>query len=80
MKRRLSSRQTLAVKIVIPILCLIGLGASLSETVRGSHTEAGGALPWPVFVIGLVAIGYLLWHSIRLKTVSVDGRFLYVSN
>ena len=76
MKRQISSELTSFWKYLFPILWipLIGFGsiaaASLAKTKPG----------WILFVVGwIIASGYVIWFARRLKFVSIDEDFVYVS-
>ena len=78
MRRRLSSFQTILVKVVFPGLWIpiCGLG-TLMMVFRGD------ADPLPKLMMLCVWVGgsaFIYWNCIRLKEVSVDDDFLYVSN
>jgi hypothetical protein len=79
MRRRLSSLQTFLIKVIFPIFwtTIWGIG-----TVVMFFTEEGKNAP-PKFIfllIWIIGIAFLYWSCIRLKAVSVDEDFLYVSN
>ena len=80
MKRRLSSRQTVLVKFIFPALWipLFGFG-----TLSMFLNEFEGPAPPPkwIFLFAWVAGAvFVWWNGVRLKRVSVDDNFLYVSN
>ena len=83
MKRTLSSRQTIVVKTLMPILMggavvilLLSLATRMREEPRGAQHVAFGlfALAWSA--MAFISCGQML----RMKKVAVDNRFLYVSN
>jgi len=85
--RDLSSKQTLFIKFVIPVLVialLIFVVARGMTVGQGSHWSIGAllfsAMGW-LFLISLGIAGYLVWWSLaRLKRVCMDDQFLYVSD
>ena len=80
MRRRLSSYQTIIVKIILPVLwpTMFGL-AVLGMFTRGFDGPDSSA-KWLFFVIWIAGGVFMWWGSVRLKVVSVDETFLYVSN
>lgn len=77
--KRLSSHQTILVKFVIPGIWTSVLGvAALGAFIGGDDARPEGK--W--FVLGAWVVGTAMfyWSGSKLKEVSVDGSFLYVSN
>ena len=79
MRRRLSSLQTFLTKIIFPVFCvfvggIVILGMFLNEFAE--HV----APPWPLLFGWLIGTGFIYRSCIRLKAVSIDENFLYVSN
>jgi len=75
MKRRLSSLQTALVKFIYPALwILFGLGPLMSFF--GADTP----LKWIFLVVWVGGFAFSYWSCVRLKKVSIDDDFLYVSN
>lgn len=81
MKRRLSSLQTVLMKIVFPALWIpMWAVGTLTLFLGGLQGGDTAALKW-VFLCGWVAgSAFIYWGCIRLKDVSVDDNYLYVSN
>jgi hypothetical protein len=80
MKRRLSSLQTVLMKIVYPVMWIPIFDFI---TFRMPFDGPGGrdSLPKWVYLLGGVAgAAFIYWSCARLKAVSVDDQFLYVSN
>jgi hypothetical protein len=80
MRRRLSSLQTVLMKIVFPALWIPTWGF---VTLMMFFSGVNDADPFAkVFFLFAWAVGFavIYWSSIRLKDVSVDDNFLYVSN
>ncbi len=77
MRRRLSSLQTVLMKIIFPALWIPGWGfVTLMMFLSGvNHGD-----PFAFLFAWLVGSALILWSSIGLKEVSVDDHFLYVSN
>lgn len=74
MKKQISSEATIFWKYIFPgfWISLVGVG------VIAAGLQA--ARDWSLFVIGWsIASGYLIWFARRLKFVSIDDDFLYVS-
>jgi hypothetical protein len=75
MKQRLSSLQTFFAKIIFPLvwvtIWVFGFFASLSKS---------GHVDWTLLFFFLASLLFIYYSSIRLKAVSVDGQYLYVSN
>jgi hypothetical protein len=80
MKRRLSSRQTILMKFIFPAfwIPLFGFG-TLSMFLN--VFEGPDPPPKWIFLLAWVAGSvFIWWGCVRLKEVSVDDNFLYVSN
>ena len=76
MQRQISSELTAFWKYLFPVLWipLIGFGAIAAASL--AKTKPG----WILFVIGwIIASGYVIWFARRLKFVSIDEDFVYVS-
>jgi hypothetical protein len=76
MVERLSSLQTFFCKFIFPPLWIgvFGLGAMKSGL---------GPIPraWPAMIAAwIVGSGFIYWSCVRLKRVTIDDQFLYVSN
>ena len=80
MKRRLSSLQTFTVKIFLPVLWIPLWGfAVLMAFIAGSE-NAEADPRWILLGTWVVGAAIIYWTAIRLKNVSVDDHYLYVSN
>jgi hypothetical protein len=81
MKRQLSSLQTFLLKIIFPAIWIpvFGLGAVVAffASADGKSGPGGG---WFFLFIWIAGSTFILYFAIRLKDVSVDEEFLYVSN
>ena len=79
MKRTISSSQTILMKIIFPMLWipLFGIGA-LTALFSPSNDPAFPKLYF--LFLWIVGSAFIYWLCARLKKVSVDDRFLYVSN
>ena len=76
MKKQISSETTLLWKYVFPGLWIpfVGVGA------LAAGLQAAKEPGWSLLVLGwIIASGYLIWFARRLKSVSIDDDFLYVS-
>ena len=75
----LSSHQTIFVKFVVPGIwtAVVGL-AVLASFIGGDDARPDGK--WLVLGAWVVGASMFFWSGSKLKEVSVDGRFLYVSN
>jgi hypothetical protein len=80
MKRRLSSLQTVLMKIVYPVMW-IPIFAFITFTMPFGAPEGRDFPPKWLFMVGWVASAvFVYWSCVRLKAVSVDDQFLSVSN
>ena len=76
MVTRLSSLQTFGCKFILPPLWIGGFGLVAMKSMHAADPKA-----WPpVFVMWIVSSGFIYWNCVRLKKVSIDDQFLYVSN
>ena len=80
MKRRLSSLQTVLMKIVFPAIWIPLWGFGILTMFSGGFDVADAATKWLFLVAWVVGCAFIYWSCIRLKEVSVDDNFLYVSN
>ena len=72
----LSSRQTFFSKFILPPIWIGASGLGLMKSGFGAPARG-----WPVVFVGwIVASGFICWSAVRLKRVSIDEQFLYVSN
>ncbi len=84
MKRQISSKITFISKIGVPSFVLFGWGLAIFALLFDSGKN--GQLPLPLAVkvlfpaLFLVIFAVIFWLSMRLKAVSVDDKFLYISN
>src|SRR5262245_13226945 len=76
MKKEISSPVTVGWKYVFPCLWIACMGV-VTIALLLQATKGPG---WIIFGLGwIIASGYLIWFARRLKFVSVDEDFLYVS-
>jgi len=76
MKKQISSETTIVWKYVFPGLWVSFMGAGAIAAAFQAAREPG----WSLFVLGwIIASCYLIWFARRLKFVSIDDDFLYVS-
>jgi hypothetical protein len=76
MKKQISSDTTAVWKYIFPGLWIpfMGIGA-----IAGGF-QAANEPGWSLFVFGwIIASAYLIWFARRLKFVSIDEEFVYVS-
>ncbi len=80
MKRELSSKQTFLLKIILPIFFTVIFTAAILVIIFSSKNDE--ILPIIIVfpLIGLFGILAMYFTVMRYKKVSVDDRFLYVSN
>jgi hypothetical protein len=72
----LSSRQTFFSKFIFPPIWIGASGLGLMKAGFGAPARG-----WPIVFVGwIVASGFVYWSCARLKRVSIDEQFLYVSN
>lgn len=80
MKRRLSSLQTFFMKIIFPALWIPVFGFGTIMMFLDEFEGADPPIKW-IFLFAWVAGGaFICWSCIRLKEVSADNDYLYVSN
>ena len=80
MKRRLSSLQTVLMKIVYPVMWIPSFGFVTFMMPFDGPNGRDFPPKW-LFMVGFVASAvFVYWSCVRLKEVSVDDQFLYVSN
>lgn len=76
MVERLSSLQTFFCKFIFSPIWMGGFGFGVMKLRLGANPQA-----WPaMFAAWLVGSGFIYWSCVRLKRVSIDDQFLYVSN
>lgn len=84
MKRQISSKITFISKIGVPLFVLFGWATAIFAILFDSHKDGQLPIPLPVKIlfpaIFFVIFAVIFWLSMRLKAVSVDDKFLYVSN
>jgi hypothetical protein len=80
MRRRLSSLQTFLTKVIFPAIWIPLIGIGTLTMFRGGFQGVGAPPTW-IFLFGWIAgSAFIYWNCIRLKEVSTDDDFLYVSN
>ena len=80
MKRRLSSLQTFLLKIVLPAVWIPLLGFFNVTALAGGSDDLNAVSKWLYLGVWVATSAVVYWNGVRLKTVSVDDNFLYVSN
>jgi hypothetical protein len=76
MVERLSSLQTFFSKFIFPPIWIGSFGLGVTKTMQAADPRS-----WlPIFVIWIVGSGFIYWTCARLKKVSIDEQYLYVSN
>ena len=80
MRRRLSSLQTILVKVIFPGLWIPIWGFVTLMAFLGGSEDADPVAKWFALCALVVVSAFIYWSGIRLKVVSVDDNFLYVSN
>ena len=79
MKRRLSSLQTVLMKVVFPAIWIPIFGFFVLMTFLGG-LKGGPSSKWELLFVWVAGSAFTYWSCGRLKEVSVDDNFLYVSN
>ena len=80
MRRTLSSLQTIVVKLFMPIIWIFGAGIPTISMFFGPVPDSNGTQAWFFSFFFVVGCGFIYWECNRMKWVSVDERYLYVSN
>jgi hypothetical protein len=76
MKKEISSEATAFWKYLFPTVWIPLMGVGAIAAARLATAETG----WILFVVGwIIASGYVIWFARRLKFVSIDEDFVYVS-
>jgi ABC-type phosphate/phosphonate transport system permease subunit len=76
MVTRLSSLQTFFCKFIFPPILIGGFGLAVTKTRNTADPKSWLA----ILMIWIVCSAFLYWSCVRLKKVSIDDQFLYVSN
>jgi hypothetical protein len=66
-------------KFIYPALWILWGSAFLSAFFDGSK-GADAPIKWIILIMWVAGFAFICWSSVRLKKVSVDDDFLYVSN
>jgi hypothetical protein len=80
MRRRLSSLQTFFAKVIFPVVWLTMWGSGTFAMFFGRTGRPDEPSKWLFLFVGCAAAVFLYRSIVPLKAVSVDERFLYVSN
>lgn len=80
MKRRLSSLQTILVKFVLPGFWIPVWGLVVFRVFFGDSEDPDPMAKWAILFMWVMGSAIFYWTGVRLKDVSVDDNFLYVSN
>ena len=80
MRRRLSSLQTVLMKIIFPAIWIPLWGFGTLMLILDGLQGGDPAVKWIFLFIWVAGSAFIYWSCIRLKEVSVDDNFLYVSN
>src|SRR5215207_347830 len=81
MKRNLSSSLTVYFKVLLPCLWITTLGVGVIGAFLGNDPRAAAAPPsFFLLAVWILGTAFLYWFCVRLKSVSIDGEFLYVPN
>jgi len=83
--RTLSSAQTFLMKVIFPVVWIVGFGiGTLALWFDAMHGAAGEtASPetkWQFLAAWVAGSAFILWGCAGLKRVRIDREFLYVSN
>lgn len=77
MRRKLSSYDTVLIKFVLPAFWMLFFSfMPVGKFIRSIEPPER----WIVLLAWIAGTVYFLWDANRLKTVSVDDKFLYASN
>lgn len=77
MRRKLSSYDTFLIKFVLPAFWMLFVSLMPVGMFLRSVDEPNG---WVFLLAWIAGTVFFLWDAKRLKTVSVDDKFLYASN
>jgi hypothetical protein len=77
MRRKLSSYDTFLIKFVLPAFWMLFFTFMPVGMFTRAIDEPNG---WIFLLAWIAGTAYFLWDANRLKTVSVDDKFLYASN
>src|ERR1700749_941083 len=80
MRRKLSSLQTVLMKVIFPALWISLFGFGTLTMFVGGFQGADASLKWIFLFAWVAGSAFIYWSCIRLKEVSADDNFLYVSN
>jgi len=80
MKRRLSSLQTFLMKFIFPVFWISIWGTGTLMMFLTGVDDPKAPPKWLFLILWIVITPFLYWTCMRLKEVSVDDNFLYVSN
>jgi len=80
MRRTLSSLQTFLLKVIMPVIWIFVGGIQTISMVFDGVREPNAPPAWFFLCLFVAGYGVIYWQGIRLKWVSVDGHYLYVSN
>ena len=76
MVTRLSSLQTFSCKFVWPPIWIGGFLLVVLKSPYAANPKA-----WPaIFTMWIAGSAFIYWSCVRLKKVSIDDKYLYVSN
>lgn len=82
-RRRLSSRQTVLMKFVLPAIWLPGFATATILLFSGRLSfdqPPPGEMKWTFLAVTLAGAASLYWFCMRLKRVEMDDNALYESN
>jgi hypothetical protein len=80
MKRNLSSLLTLYFKVLLPSLWISLFGIAVIGAFLENDSSASAPPKFFLLALWISGTAFLYWLCIRLKNVSIDNEFLYVSN
>ncbi|HEV7904009.1 MAG TPA: hypothetical protein VGO96_09220 [Pyrinomonadaceae bacterium] len=80
MKRTLSSLQTFIFKFIFPVVWISGWGMGTASMFLNPQNNPDVPPRGLFLLLWFVGVAVILWSCVRLKKVSVDENFLYVSN
>src|SRR5215216_5278543 len=80
MKRRISSLATFLMKVIFPALWITGFGLGTLAMFLGEYKGGVESPKWAFLFAWIAGSVFIYWGCIRLKVVSIDDDYLYISN
>lgn len=80
MKRKISSLATFLMKVIFPVIWIPGFGLGTLAMFLGRADAEAGSPKWAFLFAWVAGSAFIYWGCTRLKVVSVDDNYLYISN